>query len=262
MLKYFAAFALMIGSFLPGVTLAKKINIVVAAYLPNVDTSTRVDSHEGRVGAVIDFEEDLNLDDNESLPAISFEYHFTKKLGLELAYFDLSRSSERRIQETINFGDETFNVNELLKSKFSVDIYRLALNYDFWMSEKWQLGTGFGFHITRFDVGLSAPERDVETSIDKTAPLPYLSLDLGYALSSKWHLGSHVEIMSIDLGSIEGSMLNAYVGIEYAINPTFSTGFAYNTYNLSAESDSLGDDLEGEFEYQYSGPLLYAKFHL
>ena len=236
-----------------------RFEVFIAGYLPNINTQTRIDSRALNNGTTIDFENDFELADSEFLPAISLKYRASEKLNFELAYFDLSRSGEQRIEKNIQFGDETFEINELLRSKFNVNIYRLSMEYNFPVSTKWELGAGGGFHVTRFEVALEAPSRDVKAGVDKTAPLPYVSLNASYAITSSWYVGSHLEVMSVEIGSIEGSLFNAYLGLEYLFSDAYSAGLAYNVYDLSAKSDSLTTDLEGKFEYHYAGPMLFVK---
>ncbi len=238
----------------------KKFEILVAAYLPNVDTKTRLDSTTLERGTSIGFEDDLNLEETETLPALFLGYHVNPKLSLELAYLDLSRSGSRSITDEIEFGDETFQVNEQVQTKFDVDIYRLALNYDFYETDTWTLASAFGFHITRFDVELAAPERDLSVSADKTAPLPYISFSAQYRFGGRWQVGTTFELLALEAGDIKGSLVNSATGIDYSFTKQWGVGLAYNFYNLTVKSDDLSDDLEGEFEYEYQGPLIYLRY--
>jgi hypothetical protein len=259
MTRLLCASALLAGVSLPAFAERNTINLLIGGYFPKVDTQTRLDSTELNEGTLIEFEDNLNLDDSKTLPVASIAYNFGEKISVELAYLGFKRNGSLQIEETIEFGDETFDVDELIESKFNVDIYRLAFNYNFFQSPNWTLGAALGIHITDFDIGISAPERMISEEVDQIAPVPYLALNAEYRFFDRWQLGGSIEYFSLSAGDSDGSLVNITAGIDYSFSDSMGLGLAYNLYDLSVNSDSLTDDLAGEFQYQYSGPLVYFR---
>lgn len=236
------------------------VDFYFSAFQADLDSSIRLDSEELNAGTTINLEDELNLDNKEASIVGELYFHFTDKTWLELGYLKLSRDGSLRIDKQVSFGDEVFSINDLVETNFDVAVYRVGINHDFLNSEKWHAGAALGFHVTEFDIGISAPELTVAEAVDKTAPIPYIAAFGGFNITKKLYVGGEVDFLELKVSDVKGSLISASLNLSYDFNRYFGIGAAYNYYKLEVESDELTNDLSGEFIYNYKGPLIFVRF--
>ncbi|MGH1472511.1 MAG: DUF481 domain-containing protein [Cellvibrionaceae bacterium] len=236
-----------------------RVNIYLSAYRPKIDTSIRLDSEALDFGTVINLEDSTALEDRKTLGALSVSYRMSKKFWLDFSHFELSRSGSRRLEGEIRFGEEQFEVDELIETQFNVDITRLGIGYAFYNTSDLSVSITSGLHVTQFEVGIAATGREAEESAEETAPLPYVGIGLDYRISNSWSVGGQAEFFGIELNDVDGALTNATFALGYKFSRHLSFGAGYNYYQLKVSSDSLADGLSGEFEYTYGGPLVFVR---
>src|SRR5688500_13002738 len=82
----------------------------IGAYSPQVDTTASLNGSGGRVGTAISFEDDLNLTDRKTMPAILASVRLFERWKIEAEYLSLRRSGTRTISRTIEWGDNTYPI--------------------------------------------------------------------------------------------------------------------------------------------------------
>src|SRR5689334_17261903 len=113
----------------PGLT--DRWTIQVGAYVPNVDTTAYLNSANGARGTSVNFEDELNLTDRKTMPAVLGTVRLGERWKIEAEYFSLHRSGARAVSRTINWGDNTYTLGTVVSSEFDSDIYRLSGGYSF-----------------------------------------------------------------------------------------------------------------------------------
>ncbi len=131
-----------------------RFTISAQAFFPKIDTKVRVDASNGAPGTTIDFEQNLNLSDSETLPALGFAWRFAKKHQLIASVFDLSRSGSAITTTEIRFGDETFQIDLPIASFFDVRVTSVGYAYSFIFDEKKELALSAGLSVQDIKFGL------------------------------------------------------------------------------------------------------------
>src|SRR5436190_23387099 len=91
-----------------------------AAYA-NFDTTLRVDS-DALVGAVVDLEDTLGVDDTAAVLRVDANYNFDHYHGIAVGYYDIRRSGRRTLAEDITFGDRTFAAGSSVDHEFNTNV--------------------------------------------------------------------------------------------------------------------------------------------
>src|SRR5512134_2641908 len=170
-------------------------SIQLGLYTPNVDTSARLNGAGGLLGTEINFEEDLGYAERNDMPAILGSVRLGERWKVEAEYLSLRRDNSRALSRTINWGDNSYTVGTTVTSEFSSDIFRVSGGYSFIKDAQKELGVTFGFHVTDFNISISASSIGSDTG-EALAPLPTLGLYGAYALTPKWLLSGRVDIFS------------------------------------------------------------------
>src|SRR5690349_1645943 len=101
----------------------ERAGIMVGAFITDRQSSTRFDSDSGD-GTDIDMEDDLGLESSTNVGRLGGYVWLGKRSRLDGAYFDLSRSATIPIQETIDFGDQSFQINTALNTQSDLTIIK------------------------------------------------------------------------------------------------------------------------------------------
>ncbi len=242
-------------------TLAKNYWINVQAYYPKVDTNVRVTAKtEETVGTDIDLEQDLKLDREDVVPAVSVGSRFGHVV-LGADYFRLKRTGEVNLSRDITFDDTTYPADASVRSGFSSDIYRLTVGYAFIQKPDLELGAAIGLHATDFDVSLSGEASVGNASGSSTvrrkkvfAPLPTLGLFGTWKIAPKLEVNGRVDYLSLNVGDYDGKLVNVQAGINYQVLDNVALGIAYRYVDYRLGIDK--DEWSGRVRYQLNGPAL------
>jgi hypothetical protein len=242
----------------PNLTQKFGLSLGVAAY-SSFDTSIRVDS-DTLVGAVVDLEETLGVDQSTSVGRLDGFYRFNPRHQVDFAYYDISRSGVRGIDEDIQVGEVVLPSGFEINTKFDTTIFKIDYRYNFVSDERTRIGASFGFHTLSFDTAFMTVSGTVEETFKAALPLPLLGLHFEYALSPKWMLLSTVEVLQVDLGAYSGFISDRRLTLEHNTFENFGWGFGYNGFTLDAEVEGEGR-LSSKVNMEYQGLLLYLRWY-
>lgn len=230
-------------------------SLQIGAYRPQVDTTASLNGTGGRVGTAISFEDDLNLTDRKTMPAILASVRLWERWKVEAEYFSLHRSGTRAVNRTINWGDNTYPIGTVVNSEFDSDIYRLSLGYSFIKDGQRELGIALGVHVTDFEASLSAPGPGTRKG-DALAPLPTIGIYGAYAFSPKWLVSGRLDYFSLKYEDYDGSLTNASIGVDYRFTRNFGVGLAWR--HVDYDVDVTKTNYTGGVRYKFNGPMLYG----
>lgn len=207
------------------------------------------------IGAIVDFEDDVGLDEENLVGVIMFRTHFLERWQVEVEYFKLARANDKQISRTIDWGDLSVPIDAHVRGSFDVQDARVSLGYSFFKTADKEVGVGLGAHVTRMEASLST-ERLGSDRAAQTAPLPFVTMYARMALSDRWLLNVRVDRLSLDTGDIDGKIFSS--GAEFIYQPWrhFSIGIGYRDINFQVSSTN--EDWRGKAQVQQSGPILFV----
>jgi hypothetical protein len=117
-------------------------------------------------------------------------------------------------------------------------------------------------HVT--EVGLTVAAATIgERGENVTAPLPLLGLRLDVVLTPKWYIRSSWEALYLAYDGAKGAISDATVAVEYRPWNRFAFGAGLNVVRVLLEGEedtgTPGFDFAAEFDFAYTGFLLYGK---
>ena len=68
-------------------------------------------------GTDVNFEDDLGLDSSTTILRLGGHWWMSRRNRLDFSVFSFSREGNRQIDETIEFGDTTFNINTVVNRR-------------------------------------------------------------------------------------------------------------------------------------------------
>lgn len=233
-------------------------NLYLGMFVTDRATDTRLDSDSG-IGTDIDFEEDLGFDRSMSVARFGGNFYLQPRQRLDFSVFDLSRDASRRIDETIEFGDETFTINTLVTSTFDLTIIKIDYTWAPLSKPRGYLGINAGFYIADTQLSLSAGAANRESE-GLTAPLPVVGFRGEYAITDRITLGGAAQYFKIETDDVGGNLRDLFVGADYSLGAEmrYAVGVAYNDVSMGIRADE-GDGFRGSIDWGYDGWLVYFK---
>jgi hypothetical protein len=238
---------------------SERASILVGSFITDRESDARLDSESGE-GTEIDLEDDLGLESSMSVARVGGYLWLGRRHRLDVAYFDMSRDASRVIDETIEFGDQVFQINTTIESEQDLSILKADYTFAALMRDRGYLGIVAGLYIA--DVAMTLSERTLGSyeSEDVTAPLPLFGLRGDYAFTDRITLRGAVQWFGFETDDIDGRLTDFYVGADYGLgqNQRMAIGLAYDrvSMNIGSEDD---DGFDGRLDWGYDGFLLYFK---
>jgi hypothetical protein len=232
-------------------------SVILGAFITDRASSARLDSGSSS-GSDIDLENDLGLEDSMSVARFGGYFWFKPRHRFDFSIFDLSRDSTRQIQETIDFGDQTFLIDTVVTTSNDSTIAKLDYTFAPLNRPRGFLGLIGGLYVSANEMSLSSPNVGTAESEDLTAPLPVVGLRGEYEITERIALRGAVQWFGIDTGDVGGRLVDTYIGADYTFGRRVAVGLAYNDVSLNIDAtDDTG--WSGTLDWGYDGILLYLK---
>jgi hypothetical protein len=247
----------------------EKFSLDLGYFIANTDTSVRLGSG---LGVSVDMEDLLGLDTSSSAGRVGASWRFTdnRRHRFDFEWFSFRRDGSKTIGQDIHYKDEDGNEQVIdagtsVDSFFDFDIYQVAYSYSFFQDDRIDLAGSLGLYVMPIDFGLNVTGLINEGGSETfTAPLPTLGVRADFAITPKWIFRSGLQVLYLEIGEFQGSILQTNVAIEYLPWKHFGFGLGFDSLNVQVEADGddyPGIDFKGEVNFHYTGFQLYAKLY-
>jgi len=227
-----------------------KFNLRLEGSWLSTSTSIRLDSEQLGRGTTLDFEDDLDLEANQTIPSLAFEWQIAKRHKLGVRWQDLGRNSTSQALDEIQWGDEIIPVDADISLGFDVTQYFVDYAYFPWVKERWAAGFGLGVRVMELSATLAWEQADLEGSTEAkgTGPLPYLYFEYRALLSDNWRFVAGVGWLQVKFEDIDGGQWVGRASIEYLAGQHWGFGAAFNLATIDVDWKGLETE-EGESLY-------------
>ena len=261
-MKYLAASVLLLCA--PGIFAAEKarspfedkFRLTIGAFSNLTDTQLQIDEDDGTVGTLVSGENDLGLRDRTLMADVEVEMRLRPRHRVRLNYFALDRRQQKVLTRQIEFGEETYLLNDLTESRLAISNFSTTYTYLFVRRPKFEMGASLGLQMYSFEGEISVPARLVEEDESETGPVPILGLEASAIISSRWHLEARVEYLGVEIDEVKAHLKNLKGGIFYRFNNNVTTGLAYAVYNSEVRSTEPGSSGRWDFDNR-GGELIF-----
>jgi len=226
-----------------------KFNFKLEGSWVGLKTEIRLDSDltEGD-GTTLNFEDDLNLGSNQSIPTIAFEWQIARKHKLGVRWQDITRDSSAQALTEIEWGDEIIPIDADVTLGFDITQAYIDYTYYPWVKDRW--AAGFGLGLRWMDIGATLSYSDDNNEIEGssevkgTAPLPYLYFEYRRLFSDNWRFITGLGWLYISIEDISGGQWIGRAGIEYLAGKRWSFGAAFNLSNIDIDWNAITTEEE------------------
>ena len=220
-------------------------------------TKLRVDESPTLPGTEINAEDDLGLDDFQLLPQVELTLLPGERHLIRLSRFAIDRSAATHLEKNISFDDQDYLVGERVDSILNLTMFGLTYGYRFIVAPRGEISASFGIQIADVEANAVVRSRVVRESESGVAPLPLLGLEGRYDFSPRWSMEARVQYLTVNETDVDGSILDARLGVTWRMNPYLLFGLGYRTFQIDV--NSADEDTPGFVDLTVSGPLLFVR---
>lgn len=222
-------------------------------------TTLRYDSSTGTPGTEVNAEQDLGLPTHKTIGRAELMFRMRQRHRIRIGnyYLPLDRQATTTLQKTINFGDTTYNVGEVVQSELKVRMLAINYTYSFVKNDRVEIGASLGFDVVGFEAAATVAARLRTERKDESAPAPLLGLDGTGRLSSRWYLEGRVQYVKLDVHEVKGTMGTLDANALYRLNPNVTFGFGYSGFKVNVDINQATQG--GLFHLRSVGPQLFAR---
>jgi hypothetical protein len=230
----------------------------VTYFAPKIDTLLRLDRSTGQPGTELNVEDDLGLDDSRNMFRAEMIIRLREKNRLRVDYFHLSRYGDKVLNETINFGDQTFFVGD--RAQTSLDYRALGLTYtrSILYFDRVEVGVGVGISLLEAHAKGEVVARNVREKEDGVAPYPTFALDGTWRISKRWSFNGRAQTFTAHLSDFTGSLSEYHGDVQYRWRRNFTFGLGYTSMRIRANSTST-DNMPGKLDQDIKGPEFFIR---
>lgn len=254
----------------PNPEFTDRFSLHAGGFFPTVDSKIRLDSTTLGTGTLLDFEDNLGLEETSPTFFAGARWRITRRQRLEFEYLQLDRSGIRVASADFVIGDTIANAGALLETDFDVKLGRFTYGFSLLNDGRKELALLIGAHFTGADAGIqmsgnltvpglgsvsgSTPRRETGKLV---FPLPHVGGTFGWAFTPKLAAKATAIGFALDLGDYQGSLLEVSADLQYQLlkHLSLGAGLKYFAFDLEDKSDP---DLRGKFEFNYLGPTVFA----
>jgi len=251
-----------------------RFRIYLGGFWANVDSEITIN---GEIASPppINVEDVLGLEDSKGVVLGGARWRISRRNQIEFEFFQLDRSGVQ------DFTDADLGVGDFILESGSIDttldlsLGRLTYGFSLVRNDSMDVQLKAGLHIVDIAATLQLmgnvcdttmpgqtmppcpPSSSGTESEDVTAPLPHFGGSFGYAFTPTIAARFQVIGFAIKLDGIDGSLVEVDADIDWSPWRHFGVGVGLRYFNFDFKGTT--SELNGEFEYEYWGPVLYVQ---
>lgn len=254
-----------------------RYRIYVGGFWPSINSKIAINGEDFRPLPPINVEDVLRVPDSKGAAWGGIDWKISRRNALELEYFSLNRNGGilDTFSPPLEVGDGFIESGQI-NTFYDTSVLRLTYGYSLLSNKRMDLQLVAGIHVAKLGAGLQisgeictpntvpsvppgCPTAQTETaSEDVTAPLPHLGASYTYAFSETLGMRLKAIGFAIEIGSIDGSILELDADVAWKPLKHFGIGAGWRYFNTNVKASS--STLNGEFDFEYSGPSVFINY--
>jgi len=231
-----------------------------ASYIDaRVQTRAQVsDTTAGLVGTPFDGERDLGLPAHSRTGRAEFIFRLHNRGRLRVDALDLSRSGSAVLTRTLQYGNQTYQANERVNTQFDWRQFALTWLYSLVRNDRFELGTGVGFHFIQTEAVAQVPARAASRqAFDGAGPFATLALDATWRMTRRFSLNARGQTFELTTSSITARLFDWHADVQFRAHRNLAIGAGYqsNYVRLDVPDRNPG----GTLRFDVSGPEVFLR---
>lgn len=234
----------------------------VGGYLTDFKTTASAGT-SGPVGAVINFEDQLNLEEDKTFARGDGQYRFNERHAIGFGFWSLKRDGRNQIDGSIDWQNVTYPAMAIIDTEFDVSWFRVDWRYSFFHTDRGEAGLNVG--ISAYDLSASLAgtwtvnmmSQSARGEESVTVPVPTFGMFVNFAITPNVLFRSSFNWLDLDVGDLDGEVTDVTLVFEWYFSEHVGIGGGTARTAIDYKDTSSDPVL---IDYKQSGFLGYFTF--
>lgn len=234
-------------------------------YPAHVKTFLQVNPHgspAGEFGTSLSAERDLGQASRLNQGRMELMFRLRERNKIRIDWLEVDRTATHQINQTINFGNETFAATSLLQSEIDWRIFTMTYTYSIFHNDRFELGIGIGIHLLQAEAQAKTIPRRVfdvpqRQDVSGAGAFPTIPLDFAFRISQRWSLTWRGQYFHAAVGKFDGWLADIHEDVQYRWKPNFALGVGYSSIRAKLALNS--GNFPGQFHMSVEGPEAFFR---
>lgn len=220
-------------------------------------TDLRLDPDAGATGTEVTAEDDLALRDHSDVGDVEVEMRIRERHRVRFNYFRTDRSGTARLDRQIQFGNDLYQVNDVVTSTIDMRNFGVNYSYEFLRIDRIALGASLGVNLVELSAEAVVPARGIREDESRAAPTPTIGAHALVRITRRIHAELRGEYLQVNVADFDGTITNLHGAVVYRFSRNLGVGLGYTRLETDIESRKSGDT--GRFRIDNSGGVLFMR---
>lgn len=234
-----------------------KLRISIGGFYADTNTSARLSTSTGGVGADVNFEDALGLSNRNFTGEASLHWRFGERWRLDFDYFSIGRSATRTLSQNLVWGGQPFPIGTDVNAQSRISDLRTGVGYSFFKRSDKEVGFGAGLHWAGLKFSLDSSGIGAQAA-NVTAPLPVVYMYSNVALTDTWAMSTRLDWLSLNYDKYSGNI--RAVAFDFIYQPYTHVAFGMGWHAMLLDLGVNNPDSQMQYRLGLQGPAAYASY--
>jgi hypothetical protein len=219
-----------------------------------ISTSGHLDPSPTLAGTEVSMEHDFGLTPNVHQGRVEMMIHFANRWRVRVDFLDLTRQATVSLARPVTFGDDQFNVGDMVSTKFDWQQMNITPTYALIQNQRFEFGLGLGVHLFEMEMQGQVPSRGLSQELSGAGPYPSAAADGVWRISRRWAVTGRANYLKLNVNGYSGDYEDWHGDVQFRPQANFSIGAGYESTTIDfADAKSTPT---GAAQMRVTGPEL------
>ena len=233
-------------------------------YFPaSITTDLRLDPRNAATGTELSAENDLGMSHDKSEARTELIFRLRERNRLRVDYMKLSRLGDTVINRTINFGNQTFLLNDRAQTELEWRNLTFTYTRSLLYTPRFELGLGLGLSVLEARARGEVTARNIREHQEAVGVFPTIALDGTWRISKRWSFNARGQRFTAHVNRFNGSLGDYHGDFQYRWRENFALGLGYTRLHTLVDvgkaTGNSNTDLTGRFDQETKGPEVFFR---
>jgi hypothetical protein len=224
-------------------------------FFGKVDTEGQFNGNNNVVGTRINAENEFGLTDRADQFRAELIVRLEQRTRLRVSFLDLRRQGDRILNQTLQFGNQTFQIGQQVKSEFNYRQMEVAHTYSLLRGEWYELGVGLAVQLAEAEADAAVPATPKFQNFSGAGVFGTPLIDGSIRLIRHWSLNVRGQYLRVSVHNVAGLLEDYHGDLQYRWRRPLAFGVGYEWQNIERDVNSNN----GNLRLKISGPEAFVR---
>jgi hypothetical protein len=226
-------------------------------FFGKVNTHTQINPSATAPGTAVNVEQVFGVTDRADQFRAEVLLRLEDRNKLRVDFLDLRRNGDTIVDQTIQFGTQTFNAGEEVKSEFDLQQFDLTYTYSFLRGSWYELGAGLAVQFTQAEADGEVPGTAKFDDFHVAIPFAEPAIDGTLRIIRHWSFNARAEYLRLSVHDTSGLLEDFHGDLQYRYRSALAIGVGYEYQRIA--TNLARTNPSGDLRLKLSGPEVFLR---